>query len=103
MSFKIYTYEDPYQLDKTDFWTEVSSLPHFCSARTLVNGLKDIYGDKIKGLICAFDDFVQHEDIYKSWTDNISLRVQQYSRLTSIYSRLLGKQIGNTTIAARLC
>lgn len=90
MSFKIYTYEDPYQLDKTDFWAEVSSLPHFCSARTLVNGLKDIYGDEIKGLICAFDDFVQHEDIYKSWTDNISLRVQQYSRLTSIYSRLLG-------------
>lgn len=98
MSFKIYTYEDPYKLDKTDFWDEISSLPHFCSARTLVNGLKDIYGDKIKGLICAFDDFVQHEGIYKSWTDNISLRVQQYSRLTSIYSRLPGKQIGNATI-----
>lgn len=98
MSFKIYTYEDPYQLDKTDFWAEVSSLPHFCSARTLVNGLKDIYGDEIKGLICAFDDFVQHENIYKSWTDNINLRIQQYSQLTSIYSRLLGKQIGNAII-----
>lgn len=98
MPFKIYTYEDPYKLDKTDFWDEISSLPHFCSARTLVNGLKDIYGDKIKGLICAFDDFVQHEGIYKSWTDNISLRVQQYSRLTSIYSHLPGKQIGNATI-----
>lgn len=98
MPFKIYTYEDPYKLNKTDFWAEISSLPHFCSARTLVNGLKDIYGDEIKGLICAFDDFVQHEDIYKSWTDNISLRVQQYSRLTSIYSHLYGKQIGNSII-----
>ena len=98
MSFKIYTYEDPYQLDKTEFWPEISSLPHFCSARTLVNGLKDIYGDEIKGLICSFDDFVQHEDMYKSWTGNISLRVQQYSRLTSIYSDLLGKQIGDMTI-----
>lgn len=98
MPFKIYTYEDPYKLNKTEFWSEISSLPHFCSARTLVNGLKDIYGDEIKGLICAFDDFVQHDDIYKSWTDNISLRVQQYSRLTSIYSRLHGKQIGNSTI-----
>lgn len=98
MPFQIYTYEDPYKLDKTDFWNEISSLPHFCSARTLVNGLKDIYGDKIKGLICAFDDFVQHEGIYKSWTDNISFRVQQYSMLTSIYSSLLGKQIGNSTI-----
>lgn len=98
MPFKIYTYEDPYKLNKTEFWSEISSLPHFCSARTLVNGLKDIYGDEIKGLICAFDDFVQHDDIYKSWTDNISLRVQQYSRLTSIYSRLHGKQIGNSII-----
>lgn len=98
MSFKIYTYEDPYKLDKTNFWNDISSLPHFCSARTLVNGLKDVYGDKIEGLICAFDDFVQHEDIYKSWTDNISLRVQQYSRLTAIYNQLLGRRIGNAII-----
>lgn len=40
MPFKIYTYEDPYKLDKADFWSEISALPHFCSARTLVNGLK---------------------------------------------------------------
>ena len=98
MPFKIYTYEDPYKLDKTDFWNEICSIPHFCSARTLVNGLKDVYGDQIKGLICAFDDFVQHEDIYKSWTDNISLRVLQYSRLTAYFNKLLGKKIGNTTI-----
>jgi hypothetical protein len=40
MPFKIYTYEDPYKLDKSDFWNEISTLPHFCGARTLVNGLK---------------------------------------------------------------
>lgn len=51
MPFKIYTYEDPYKLDKADFWSEISALPHFCSARTLVNGLKDVLGDSIKGLI----------------------------------------------------
>ena len=98
MPFKIYTYEDPYKIDQADFWEEISSLPHFCSARTLVNGLKDVYGDKIKGLICAFDDFVKHEDIYQSWTGNISLRVQQYSRLTSIFQKLLGKTVDDATI-----
>ena len=36
MPFKIYTYEDPYKLNKADFWSEISALPHFCSARTLV-------------------------------------------------------------------
>jgi hypothetical protein len=98
MPFKIYTYEDPYKLNQTEFWDEISPLPHFCSARTLVNGLKDIYKDEIKGLICAFDDFIKHDEIYKSWTDNISLRVQQYSRLTTIYTHLLNKQIGDVTI-----
>lgn len=62
MPFKIYTYEDPYKLDKADFWSEISALPHFCSARTLVNGLKDVLGDSIKGLICPLDELVQHED-----------------------------------------
>lgn len=92
MPYRIYTYEDPYQLDKADFWDEISALPHLCSARTLVNGLKDVLGDKIKGLICPLDEFVQHEKVYMQWTDNISLRVQQYSVLTSAFKQLLNKQ-----------
>lgn len=92
MPFKIYTYEDPYKLDKADFWSEISSLPHFCSARTLVNGLKDVLGDNIKGLICPLDELVQHEEVYMRWTDNISLRVQQYSAFSATFKQLLGKR-----------
>lgn len=92
MPFKIYTYEDPYKLDKTDFWNEISALPHFCSARTLVNGFKDVLGDKIKGLICPLDDLVEHEDVYKEWTDNISRRIQQYSAFSTRFNQLLAKQ-----------
>lgn len=92
MPYKIYTYEDPYKLDKADFWTEISALPHFCSARTLVNGLKDVLEDKIQGLICPLDDLVNHEDVYKQWTDNISLRVQQYSAFSSDFKQLLDRR-----------
>ena len=92
MPFKIYTYEDPYKLDKADFWSEISALPHFCGARTLVNGLKDVHGDNIKGLICPLDELVNHEEVYKQWTDNISLRVQQYSALSSAFKQLLEKR-----------
>lgn len=92
MPYKIYTYEDPYKLDQTDFWEEISALPHFCGARTLVNGLKDVLGDSIKGLICTFDALIEHEDVYKSWTDNIERRVQQYSALTTVFNQLLEKQ-----------
>ena len=92
MPFKIYTYEDPYKLDKADFWSEISALPHFCGARTLVNGLKDVHGDNIKGLICPLDELVNHEEVYKQWTDNISFRVQQYSALSSAFKQLLEKR-----------
>ena len=92
MPFKIYTYEDPYKLNQTDFWDEIASVPHFCGARTLVNGLKDVLEDDIKGLIMPLDELVQHERIYKQWTDNISLRVQQYSALSSAFKQLLDKR-----------
>lgn len=87
MPYKIHTYEDPYQLDKADFWDEIRGLPHFCVARTLVNGLKDVMRDSIDGLLCPLDDMVSHENIYKSWTDDIGRRIQQYSVLTSIFSK----------------
>ena len=92
MPFKIYTYEDPYKLNQTDFWNEIASVPHFCGARTLVNGLKDVLEDDIKGLIMPLDELVRHEKIYKQWTDNISLRVQQYSALSSAFKQLLDKR-----------
>ncbi len=92
MPFKIYTYEDPYKLDKADFWSEISALPHFCSARTLVNGLKDVLGDNIEGLICTLDELVEHEEVYMQWTDNISRRIQQYSAFTAAFKQLLEKR-----------
>lgn len=92
MPFKIYTYEDPYKLDKADFWSEISALPHFCSARTLVNGLKDVLGDKIEGLICPLDELVEHEEVYKQWTDNISRRIHQHSTFTTAFKQLLEKR-----------
>jgi hypothetical protein len=92
MPFKIYTYEDPYKLDKADFWSEISALPHFCGARTLVNGLKDVLGDNIQGLICPLDELVQHEEVYMQWTDNISRRVQQYSAFSAAFKQLLEKR-----------
>lgn len=85
MPYKIYTYEDPYKLDKTDFWYEIKALPHFCVSRTLVNGFKDVMRDSIEGLICPLDDLVSHEKIYGEWTKNISLRLRQFSDLTSIF------------------
>lgn len=88
MPYKIYTYEDPYKLDQTDFWGEVEQLPHFCVSRTLVNGLRDVLGDKIQGLLCPLDDFVKHEMVYQSWTGNVGLRIKQFSELSAVFQNL---------------
>lgn len=85
MPYKIYTYADPYKLDKADFWPEIATLPHFCVSRTLVNGLKENIRDSIHGLLCPLDDFVSHEAVYYEWTKNISLRVRQHSELTALF------------------
>jgi len=95
MPYKIYTYTDPYKLCQTDFWDKIHDLPHFCVARTLVNGLKGIMKKEINGLICPFDYLVSHEQLYKDWTDNVALRVQQYSALTSIFKTGLAEGIIN--------
>lgn len=89
MPYKIYTYADPYNLDKADYWDEIASLPHFCSARTLVNGLNDVIGESIKGLICDFDALIDHENVFKQWTKNVGRQVQQYSVLSTAFKRLL--------------
>lgn len=52
----------------------------------------DALGDNIKGLICPLDELVQHEEVYMQWTDNISLRVQQYSAFSSAFKQLLEKR-----------
>jgi len=92
MAFKIYTYTDPYSLNKAVFWDEIKALPHFCVSRTLVNGFVDVMQDSIEGLICQLNDFVNSDQVYRNWTDNISLRIKQYSYLTAVYKNLLAKK-----------
>ena len=91
MPYKIYTYEDPYKLDQTDFWPFISSLPHFCASRTLVNGLKDNIQDSIHGLICPLEDLINQDTIYGNWTNSIDLRIQQYTILSSVFNELYNR------------
>ena len=90
MPYKIFTYANPYELDKTPFWNDIKALPHFCVARTLVNGLVDVMRDSIEGLICPLDYLVKHKNVYKAWEDNIPRRIEQYSYLTKLFDSMKG-------------
>ncbi len=95
MSYKIYTYADPYRICETDFWEEIRNYPHLCASRTLVRGLLSVLPDKeIQTLFCPLDSIV-NDRIFADWTNNISRRIQQYSELGSQYRQMHeGKVIG---------
>lgn len=86
MPYKIYTYADPYRIAETDFWDEIKNYPHFCAARTLVNGLISVMRDDISALMCPIDDII-NDKIFKQWANDIGLRIQQYCALTEVYKK----------------
>ena len=43
MSIVIYTYHDPYKIDKEPYWKDIKNCPYFCVSQTLVNGLRKHY------------------------------------------------------------
>ena len=49
MAIVIYTYHDPYKIDQEPYWEEIMNCPYFCSAQTLVNGLRKHYKGKYDG------------------------------------------------------
>lgn len=88
MSFKIYTYADPYRICETDFWTEIKAYPHLCASRTLARALTRVLPEEeIQTLICPFDSIV-NDRIFADWTNNISRRIQQYSELGKQFKTL---------------
>ena len=105
MSFKIYTYADPYRICETDFWEEIKTYPHLCASRTLVRGLLSVLEDKeVQTLICPFDSIV-NDRIFADWTNNIGRRIQQYSELGKQYKdlhegKIIGWNIGDSRYEA---
>ena len=86
MPYKIYTYADPYQINKTDFWDEIQGYPQLCASRTMVNGLMSVMPDSIVALTCPLDDIVKNR-IFSNWENNIGIRIQQYGMLSELYRR----------------
>ena len=86
MSYRIYTYADPYRINQTDFWQEIKSYPQLCASRTLTRGLLSVMGEKdIETLVCPIDSIV-NDRIFVDWAKNIRRRIQQHSKLGKVYS-----------------
>ena len=74
MSIAIYTYRDPYKLNKEAYWDEIKECPYFCVSQTLVNGLKTIYKkDFQQGRVTTIQYLI--ESLYEYWESTACRRI----------------------------
>lgn len=85
MSLSIFTYKNPYFIQKEDFWPSISNCPHFCSSQTLVNGLNNI-DKKIyqKSRLATFRSLISY--LYPNWITPYAM-VKQYAEIDNIIRR----------------
>ncbi len=92
MSIAIYTYRDPYKLNKEEYWDEIKESPYFCVSQTLVNGLKTIYKkDFQQGRVTTIQYLI--ESLFEYWESTVCI-VKQHTDIDNIISGGLPSVLG---------
>ena len=73
MSIKIYTYSNPYELKREEFWSTLKECPQLCVSQTMVNGLESAYPELRRNMV-TFWRFLN--ELYNNWEDR-NTRVRQ--------------------------
>lgn len=60
MSIIIYTYSNPYKINREQYWALIKNSFHLCVSQTLVNGLCDQYRDFYKGKLTTMNRFINN-------------------------------------------
>lgn len=82
MSFRVYTYPDPYQLNKTAVWQELQNAPHFCSSSVMAQSLWDLYRKNCGSFFWAMDDLTNI--VYRDWCQNIERQIAQHASVSKV-------------------
>lgn len=86
MAIKIYTYSDPYSIDREPYWREIEDCPHFCVSQTMVNGLEDVYSSlKAKQTLTTMRILLN--SLYSDWEDR-NTRVRQIMEVDNAIYKL---------------
>ena len=65
MAIIIYTYSNPYKINREQYWALIKNSFHLCVSQTLVNGLCDQYRDFYKGKLTTMNRFINN--LYLDW------------------------------------
>ena len=82
MGYIVYTYSNPYEIDKEAYWNEIKDCPHYCVSQTMVNGLYDTLDYLKRGQLATVIELVNC--IYSDWNDNVKNRIEQYAIIDKI-------------------
>lgn len=75
MAIKIYTYANPYEIDRESYWNEIKDCPQFCVSQTMVNGMEVTYPDFAKRMqLTTIRNLLNV--LYQDWEEK-STRVRQ--------------------------
>lgn len=75
MGIKIYTYSNPYDINRESYWNEIKDCAHFCVSQTMVNGLEEVYPHLKNGGYLSTMRILLNS-LYADWEDE-NTRVKQ--------------------------
>lgn len=72
MAITIYTYSNPYEINKEPYFASIQNCFQLCVSQTLVNGLCDQYKDFYKGKLTTVNRFINQ--LYSDWeSDSVAI------------------------------
>ena len=86
MGIKIYTYSNPYDINRESYWNEIKNCAHFCVSQTMVNGLEDVYDSLKKGEYLTTIRILLNS-FYSDWEDE-NTRVKQIMEVDNAINNL---------------
>ncbi len=85
MPFSIYTYSNPYEINKELYWDSIKNSPHFCVSQTMANGMMGTYEDMTAGKVSTVENLVK--GLFAYW-ESSECKIKQYTVIDEAISRL---------------
>lgn len=85
MPFSIYTYSNPYEINKELYWDSIKNCPHFCVSQTMANGMIGTYEEMTAGKVSTVENLVK--GLFAYW-ESSECKIKQYTVIDEAINRL---------------
>lgn len=85
MPFSIYTYSNPYEIDKELYWDSIKNCPHFCVSQTMANGIMGTYRDMFAGKVSTVENLVK--GLFSHW-ESTECKIKQYTDIDNAIGQI---------------